>query len=127
MLKLDFSKLEGLVSQDQLNAMAPEVEAAHAKLLSSTAPGADFTGWVRLPEHYDKLEFARIQKAAARIRQNSDVLVVIGIGGSYLGPKATLEVFPPDGPEICFVGCSLSPNEVKKAMNKVSCKRVKLR
>ena len=119
MLKLDFSKLEGLVSQDQLNAMAPEVEAAHAKLLSSTAPGADFTGWVRLPEHYDKLEFARIQKAAARIRQNSDVLVVVGIGGSYLGPKATLEVFPPDGPEICFVGCSLSPNEVKKAMNKV--------
>lgn len=119
MLKLDLSKLEGLVSQDQLNAMAPEVEAAHAKLSSSTAPGADFTGWVRLPEHYDKIEFARIQKAAARIRQNSDVLVVVGIGGSYLGPKAALEVFPPDGPEICFVGCSLSPNEVKKVMDKV--------
>ena len=81
MLKLDLSKLEGVVSQDQINAMAPEVEAAHAKLHSSTAPGADFTGWVRLPEDYDKAEFARIQKAAARIRKDSQVLVVVGIGG----------------------------------------------
>ena len=119
MLKLDLSKLEGAVSQDQLNAAAPEVEAAYAKLLSDSAPGADFTGWVRLPESYDKIEFARIQKAAARIRQDSQVLVVVGIGGSYLGPKAVLEIFPSDGPEICFVGCSLSPNELKKVMAKV--------
>ena len=120
MLKIDLSKLEGAVSQEQLAAIAPEVEAAYNKLLSPDAPGADFTGWVRLPEDYDKDEFARIQKAADKIRQDSQVLVVVGIGGSYLGPKAALEIFPANGPEICFVGCSLSPNELKKVMDKVA-------
>ena len=100
MLKLDLSHLEGVISQEQIDAMAPEVEAAHAKLYSSTAPGADFTGWVRLPEDYDKEEFARIQKAAAKIRSDSQVLVVIGIGGSSLGARAALEVLPSDGQEI---------------------------
>ncbi|MBD5084425.1 MAG: glucose-6-phosphate isomerase [Clostridiales bacterium] len=119
MLKLDLSKLEGVLSQDDINSMASEVEAAHAKLYDPAAPGSDFVGWVRLPENYDKDEFARIQKAAAKIRQDSQVLVVVGIGGSYLGARAALEVFPSDGPEICFVGCSLSPNELKKVMTKV--------
>ena len=119
MLKLDLSKLEGAVSQEQIDAMAPEVEAAHAKLYDPAAPGSDFTGWVKLPEDHDKEEFARIQKAAAKIRQDSQVLVAIGIGGSYLGARTALEVLPTDGPEICFVGCSLSPNELQKVIKKV--------
>ena len=119
MLKLDLAKLEGAVSPDQLSAMAGELAAAHEKLYDPTAPGADFTGWVRLPETYDKVEFARIQKAAAKIRSDSQVLVVIGIGGSYLGARAALEIFPSDGPEICFAGCSLSPNELKKVMDRI--------
>lgn len=119
MLKLDLSNLEGVISQEELNALAPEVEAAHAKLYDSAAPGSDFVGWVRLPENYDKDEFARIQKAAAKIRSDSQVLVAIGIGGSYLGARTALEVLPTDGPEICFVGCSLSPNELQKVMKKV--------
>ena len=81
MLKLDLSNLEGVVSQQEIDALAPELEAAHAKLYDPAAPGADFTGWVRLPENYDKEEFARIQKAAAKIRKDSQVLVVVGIGG----------------------------------------------
>ncbi len=119
MLKLDLSNLEGVVSQDQISAMASEVEAAHAKLYDPAALGSDFVGWVRLPENYDKDEFARIQKAAAKIRSDSQVLVVIGIGGSYLGARAALEVFPSDGPEICFVGCSLSPNELDSVIRKL--------
>lgn len=119
MLKLDLSNLEGVVSQDQINAMAPEVESAHAKLYDPAAPGSDFVGWVRLPENYDKEEFVRIQKAAAQIRKDSQVLVVIGIGGSYLGARAALEVFPSDGPEICFVGCSLSPNQLEAVIHKL--------
>ncbi len=119
MLKLDLSNLEGVVSQDQINAMAPEVEAAHAKLYDPAAPGSDFVGWVRLPENYDKDELDRIQKAAAQIRKDSQVLVVIGIGGSYLGARAALEVFPSDGPEICFVGCSLSPNQLEAVIHKL--------
>ena len=63
MLKLDLSNLEGVVSQEQVNALAPEVEAAHAKLYDPAAPGSDFTGWVRLPENYDKDEFARDRKS----------------------------------------------------------------
>ncbi|MDE6260999.1 MAG: glucose-6-phosphate isomerase [Oscillospiraceae bacterium] len=119
MLKLDLSKLEGVISQEQISAMAPEVEAAHAKLYDPAAPGSDFVGWVRLPENYDKEEFARIQKAAAKIREDSQVLVVVGIGGSYLGARAALEVFPSNGPEICFVGCSLSPNELETVIRKL--------
>ena len=119
MLKLNLSNLEGVISQDQINAMAPEVEAAHAKLYDPAAPGSDFVGWVRLPENYDQDEFARIQKAAEKIRKDTQVLVVIGIGGSYLGARAALEVFPSDGPEICFVGCSLSPNELDAVIKKI--------
>ena len=119
MLKLDLSMLEGVASQEQLNAMAPEVEAAHARLYDPAAAGSDFVGWVRLPENYDKDEFARIQKAAAKIRKDSQVLVVIGIGGSYLGARAALEVFPSNGPEICFVGCSLSPNELDNVIRRL--------
>ncbi len=119
MLKLDLSMLEGVASQEQLNAMGPEVEAAHARLYDPAAPGSDFVGWVRLPENYDKDEFARIQKAAAKIRKDSQVLVVIGIGGSYLGARAALEVFPSNGPEICFVGCSLSPNELDNVIRRL--------
>ena len=119
MLKLDLSMLEGVVSQEQIQAMAPEVEAAHAKLYDAAAPGSDFVGWVRLPENYDKDEFARIQKAAAKIRKDSQVLVVVGIGGSYLGARAALEVFPSNGPEICFVGCSLSPNELDNVIRRI--------
>ncbi len=119
MLKLDLSNLEGVVSQQEIDALAPELEAAHAKLYDPAAPGADFTGWVRLPENYDKEEFARIQKAAAKIRKDSQVLVVVGIGGSYLGARAALEVFPSNGPEICFVGCSLSPNELDNVIRRI--------
>lgn len=119
MLKLDLSNLEGAVSREQFTAMAGELAAAHNKLYDPAAPGSDYVGWVRLPENYDREEFGRIQTAAARIRSDSDVLVVIGIGGSYLGARATLEVFPAQGIEICFAGCSLSPNELQKALDKV--------
>ena len=119
MLTLDLSHLDGFVSKEQLTAMTDEVAAAHAKLYDSSAPGSDFTGWVRLPEAYDKEEFDRILKAAKKIRSDSEVLVVIGIGGSYLGARTALELFPSDGPEICFVGCSLSPNEIQKVMRRI--------
>ena len=123
MLTLDLSHLDGFVSKEQLTAMTDEVAAAHAKLYDSSAPGSDFTGWVRLPEAYDKEEFDRILKAAKKIRSDSEVLVVIGIGGSYLGARTALEIFPSDGPEICFVGCSLSPNEIQKVLRRIASRR----
>ena len=79
MLKLDLSNLEGVVSQAQIDAMAPEVEAAHAKLYDCAAPGSDFVGWVRLPENYDKDEFARIPSIRAVIPCENGVSTTSGI------------------------------------------------
>ncbi len=119
MLNLDLHMLAPFITEEQLSSMAGEVAAAHEKLYDPAAPGYNFTGWVRLPECYDKEEFARIQKAAAKIRGDSQVLIVVGIGGSYLGARTALDIFPSNGPDICFVGCSLSPNDLKKAMARI--------
>ena len=67
------------------------MEAAHNQLEAKSGPGNDFLGWMYLPRDYDKEEFARIKEAAAKIREDSDVLVVAGIGGSYLGARAVIE------------------------------------
>ncbi|MBO7453652.1 MAG: glucose-6-phosphate isomerase, partial [Clostridiales bacterium] len=72
--------------------MEPQVKTAHDMLHKKNGPGNDFLGWLDLPTNYDKEEFARIKKAAAKIRKDSDVLVVIGIGGSYLGARAAIEL-----------------------------------
>lgn len=81
----------GFVSEDEFLAIAPQVKAAHELLYSRTGPGNDFLGWLNLPEAYDREEFARIKKASAKIQSDSDILIVIGIGGSYLGARAAIE------------------------------------
>ena len=83
--------LSRFVSDGEFSAIFPQVALAHETLHSKTGPGSDFLGWVDLPENYDKEEFARIKAAAKKIQQNSQVLVVIGIGGSYLGARAVIE------------------------------------
>ena len=109
--------LEQFVKDSEFAALYPQVETAHRLLETKTGPGNDFLGWVSLPKDYDKEEFARIKAAAARIREDSDVLVVIGIGGSYLGARAVIEAVKgqmynctvKNGPQIFFVGNSISP------------------
>lgn len=96
--------------------MASQVESAHALLASGKGPGNDFLGWVDLPTNYDKEEFARIKAAAERIKKNTDVFIVIGIGGSYLGARAAIEflksehynALKKDTPDIYFTGNSIS-------------------
>ena len=90
-LKLEDRYLKGFVSQHEYQAIQHQVEAAHQLLESGKGPGSDFLGWTTLPRDYDKEEFARIQAAAKKIQGNSDVFVVIGIGGSYLGARAAIE------------------------------------
>ena len=90
-LKLNTKYLEGFVSEHEYEGMAAQVTAAHNTLVSRNGLGSDFLGWVTLPEDYDKEEFARIKAAAARIKEKCDVLIVIGIGGSYLGARAAIE------------------------------------
>ncbi len=116
MLKLDLSKLSGFLPEDYATSREDRLAKAAQMLSTHTGPGGDFTGWVYLPRDYDKEEFARIQAAAKKIQQQSQVLVVIGIGGSYLGARAVIEVVKSnnynlkkkDTPDVFFAGNGLS-------------------
>lgn len=119
MIKVDFSKLNGFVNEHEIENMDPMVKAAHKVLMDKSGPGNDFLGWVDLPVNYDKEEFSRVHQAAEKIKSDSDVLIVIGIGGSYLGAKAAIEmlshtfynVLSKDKrktPEIYFLGQNIS-------------------
>lgn len=91
-ISFDYSRALPFMEQNEIDNMAVFVEQAHNMLHNKTGVGNDFLGWVELPEKYDKDEFARIKKAADKIRSDSDVLIVIGIGGSYLGARAAIEM-----------------------------------
>ena len=109
MLKLDRSKLATFLPQDYAAQRQDRLAKAAQMLDTHTGPGGDFTGWVYLPRDYDKEEFARIQAAAKKIQSQSKALVVIGIGGSYLGARAVIELLKPkSGLDIYFAGNGLS-------------------
>jgi len=91
-LSLDLNKTKPILSEHEISYLQPMVSATHKMLRDKTGPGNDFLGWIDLPINYDKLEFERIKKAAKKIRSNSQVLIVIGIGGSYLGARAAIEM-----------------------------------
>ena len=92
MIKVDISNVWGQISLPDLLAVEHEVAAAHQTLAEGTGAGNDFLGWLDLPTPEETEEMKRIQKAADQIRANSDVFVVVGIGGSYLGPRAAIEL-----------------------------------
>lgn len=90
-VSFDYGKAAGFISQEEVGYMEKLVEDARKVLVSKSGAGNDFLGWLDLPVEYDKEEFARIKKAAEKIQSDSEVLVVIGIGGSYLGARAAIE------------------------------------
>ena len=124
--------ISDLVSERELLALQPQVTLAHDMLHNGTGLGSDFLGWLDLPVNYDKEEFARIQAAAARIQADSDVLVVIGIGGSYLGARAAIEFLKSnnynlkkkDTPSIFFAGNSISGTQLSELLELCEGKRV---
>ncbi|MFR6331362.1 MAG: glucose-6-phosphate isomerase [Eisenbergiella sp.] len=120
----DYSKAAGFVSAEEMANFKTTVMTAKETLINKTGAGNDFLGWIDLPVDYDKDEFARIKKAAAKIQSDSDVLLVVGIGGSYLGARAAIEFLShsfynvlPKGvrktPEIYFVGNSISSKYIR--------------
>ena len=120
----DYSKAASFVRAEELENMKSAVMCAKDVLVNRTGAGNDFLGWIDLPVDYDKEEFARIKKAAEKIQSDSDVLLVVGIGGSYLGARAAIEFLNhsfynvlPKGkrktPEIYFVGNSISSKYIK--------------
>lgn len=115
----DYSKAKGFVSESEVENIRSQVLAAKELLVSGTGAGNDFLGWVNLPEDYDREEFARIKKAAEKIQGDSEVLLVLGIGGSYLGARAAINFLRHSfynsvsreirkAPEIYFAGNSIS-------------------
>ena len=121
-VKLNTRYLQGFVDDADIKAIAPEVTAAADLLNSRTGAGNDFLGWIDLPVDYDKEEFARIKSAAQKIRNDSEVLVVIGIGGSYLGARAAIEFCKSQNrnlfekPQIIFAGNTLSSAALAEAV-----------
>lgn len=118
-LTFDHSHTEKFINAHELELLAPQIEAAAKTLENGTGAGSDYLGWLDLPVNYDKEEFARIKKAAEKIKSDSEVLVVIGIGGSYLGAKAAIEFLGHSfrnnqahgdrkSPEIYFAGINIS-------------------
>ncbi|MCD7833428.1 MAG: glucose-6-phosphate isomerase [Lachnospiraceae bacterium] len=123
-VSFDYSKAAGFVAEHELVSMKKIVAAAKDELLSRQGAGNDFLGWIDLPVNYDREEFGRIKEAAKKIQSDSEVLLVIGIGGSYLGARAAIEFLRHSfynnvskeirkTPEIYFVGNSISSTYVQ--------------
>lgn len=115
-VKYNGKHLAKFIRPEEYDAIFPQVELAHQQLESRSGAGNDFLGWLDLPVNYDKEEFARIKEAAKKIREDSDVLLVAGIGGSYLGARAVVEAVKglyhndtEDGLKIYFCGNTISP------------------
>ena len=115
-VKYNGKHLAKFIRPEEYDTIFPQVELAHQQLESRSGAGNDFLGWLDLPVNYDKEEFARIKEAAKKIREDSDVLLVAGIGGSYLGARAVVEAVKglyhndtEDGLKIYFCGNTISP------------------
>ena len=126
----DYSAAKNFISDAELDMMERIAEDAKKTLVSKTGAGNDFLGWIDLPVDYDKEEFARIQKAAEKIQNDSEVLLVIGIGGSYLGARAAIEFLRHSfynnvskevrkTPEIYFVGNNISTTYISHLLDVV--------
>ncbi len=124
MIQIDLSKLQQFVSVPYEMELAPRLHIVHGHLQKGNGVGGEFTGWVHLPESYDRAEFARIEQAAQKIRSDSQALVVIGIGGSYLGARGVVECLcspnynlkKKDTPNIYFIGNGLSSDQLSETM-----------
>ena len=119
MLKINTRYLESFLNENEITNMKAQAKVANETLLNGTGAGNEFLGWVNLPDNYDREEFSRIKSAASKINKQSDVLLVIGIGGSYLGSKAVIDFLnnqfynsqnkeDRSGAEIYFVGNNIS-------------------
>ena len=136
-ISLDLSKVAPYLVMTEIDYMEDMVKSAHDKLHNGTGAGNDFLGWIDLPVNYDKDEFARIKKSAEKIKSDSDVLIVIGIGGSYLGARAAIEMLTNNfhnaldsdkrkAPKIFYVGNNISSTYMTELLQAIEGKDVSL-
>lgn len=124
-IKLNDKYLTSFMNEHAYSMIQPQVTLADSMLRSKSGPGNDFLGWLELPEKYDKDEFARIKIAAEKIKKSCDILIVIGIGGSYLGARAVIEFLKSpmynslkkDTPDIYFAGNSISADSLNEVLS----------
>lgn len=127
-IQFDYSKALSFFGEHEITYLQDAVKVAHHSLHEKTGAGSDYTGWIDLPVDYDKDEFSRIQKAAEKIKNDSDVLLVIGIGGSYLGARAAIEALHHSfynalskekrkTPQVIFIGNNISSSYMKDVMD----------
>jgi glucose-6-phosphate isomerase len=127
-VRFDYSKALSFFGEHEVTYLRDFVKVAHHSLHEKTGAGSDFLGWIDLPENYDKEEFSRIQKSAEKIKSDSDVLLVVGIGGSYLGARAALEFLQHSfynalskekrkTPQIIFIGNNISSSYMTDVMD----------
>lgn len=127
-ISFSYHKAAAFIKKNELDNIKPFMQTAHDALHNKTGAGNDFIGWVDLPATYDKMEFSRIQMAAEQIKQDSDVLLVIGVGGSYLGAKAAMEMLhhsfhnllpekKRNGPVIIFAGHHMSSTYIHELID----------
>ncbi len=127
-VRFDCSKAQPFFGEHEITYLRDLVKVAHHSLHEQTGAGSDFLGWIDLPINYDKEEFSRIQKSAEKIKQDSDVLLVIGIGGSYLGARAAIEMLQHsfynalskekrNAPQIIFVGNNISSTYMRDVID----------
>ncbi|MBQ8696554.1 MAG: glucose-6-phosphate isomerase, partial [Clostridia bacterium] len=123
-LRLNDSFVKGFVSADDITALESELKNAHEKIIKRNGEGNDFLGWIDLPVNYDKAEFAKIKECAADIAKKCDIMVVIGIGGSYLGARAAIEFvksplynnLKKDTPDVYFTGNDICPSAMNELL-----------
>lgn len=131
-IKINEGYAKDFLRENDIKGLIPQIKAAHEMLEQKNGLGNDFLGWLDLPVNYDKEEFARIKKAAEKIKEDTDILVVIGIGGSYLGARAAIEFlkspyynnFKKDTPDIYFAGNSISGSALADLLTLCEGKRV---
>lgn len=130
-ITVDITNATSFIDETLLPTMEQEIKIAHKTLVQKTGAGRDYTGWVTLPNDYNRDEFSRIQKAAKKIQEDSDILLVIGIGGSYLGAKAALDMlnkhFDKDQSlEIIFVGHHISSSYIADLLDYINGKELSI-
>jgi glucose-6-phosphate isomerase len=136
-ISLDLSKVAPYLAMTEIDYMEDMVKSAHDKLHNGTGAGNDFLGWIDLPVNYDKDEFSRIEKSAEKIKSDSEVLIVIGIGGSYLGARAAIEMLTNNfhnaldndkrkAPKIFYVGNNISSTYMTELLQAIEGKDISL-
>ncbi len=129
-ISINYSKVLNNINNDLISEMQEKVNKCHNMLHEGTGEGAEYVGWVDLPENYDKKEFERIKKTGKKIRENSDVFIVAGIGGSYLGARAAVEMLNHTfyneiteeirkGPKIYFIGHNISSKYINDLLENI--------